>query len=228
MVMATVDKVRHTRNGRALIIGAGPSVRHLSNADMQGPLVVAVNDGVVAVGIRADWFVTADPATWQTGTMRHALGLRAVLGLKIMAPFGMPAGLAYLRYTRRTDRDDWRMTADDVDTVWGLSSTHCAANLAVIAGCTHLVLVGCDGQTEQGEDGVIRTHFWQWPCTPCLLWQGEMRAAGDSQSPEAGLWKHHHQVRPAGAFEREYASHAGAWALIQEQNPHLTIEHWNP
>ncbi len=142
----------------AAIIAAGPSVRHVRPEHLAGYVTITVNSGFLAYP-DCDYYFSCDGTN---ALHRHWYELqhhrcRAFLhGLGGWTPETLPAANVsperVFWYGRREhQRQDYRMRQSDTRTIVGTSSAHPAVNLAVIFGCSPIVLLGCDCCWEGGR-----------------------------------------------------------------------------
>ncbi len=223
----TLDDVRGKHAGRsALLIGGGPSVHGLTGAHMDLHVCVTVNAALFKCP-EPDYHCAMDPKMVMRSHYPMVLwGTFPVLvpdyaPCEVLRRSVLPADrlLAFLYRGGFDPPGDhsWVMSPDDDALLKGGSSVHTAIHWAVVAGCSPIYLIGCDGQKVDGK-----AYFWEYPEYPnddywqglqqksaplthhgqCLLrWEWLAKANPDLDLRDCSGGKVSEVVRPAGLEE---------------------------
>jgi hypothetical protein len=188
--MPTLADVRGKYSDRcAVVLGAGPSLRHLKDrpltqvkvgettmcipdVSMPSPIhkhiVIAVNDAILKVP-DADFYFTSDPGMCQYNhwdLLCKALKSIVVVNTPpftredMKQSFGI-SGDRVILYEKRRVMHGLGMSVNDHKILYGPGSGHCAANFATILGCKRIYLLGFDSRCESGHK-----YFWQFRDQP--------------------------------------------------------------
>lgn len=246
--MPTLDDVRGKYAGRsALIMGAGPSLRHvhdrplilrkyrgrvfkLPDVPRPSPLhrhvVIAVNDAVLKMP-DADFYFTSDPGMIQYCHWDLVAGSDITLVLNAPGFGREPLKVQYgidperiILYEKRRASAGVVLRQSDHRIIYGPSSAHCAANFAVMLGCRRIYFLGMDCRCENGLK-----YFWQF---------GNQPGPGGTKS---GHPNHHLSALAAkgkkvvkGVYD-DFNAHTGrpskptlnGWTRVARENPGLML-----
>lgn len=195
------------------ILGAGPSLRKVNIKLLKSHIIIAVNSSILKTPF-AQYFFSCDARVTLFKSWLILKNLQCILILKGKTDGGFGVydkktgidafeGIIKKRIFYFDRKDDWIIEKSD-KLLFGKSSVHCAIHFAYILGCSPIVLLGCDCQTEEGK-----IHFYNFP--------GE--SEGDLIKPE---------FRPF--FINDYNNIAGAlgsvfqgWRDLKRMNPKIDI-----
>ena len=187
--MPTLEDVRGKYRGRsALVMGAGPSLRHVHDrpliqrrhrggvfklpdvprpSPLQRHVVIAVNDAVLKMP-DADFYFTSDPGMTQYWHWDLVVDSGSTLVLNTPGFRRESLKLQYdveperiILYEKRKASPDVALSEADHRIIYGPSSAHCAVNFAVMLGCKRIYLLGMDCKCVEGHK-----YFWQFADQP--------------------------------------------------------------
>jgi hypothetical protein len=179
----TLDDIRGKHAGRsALLIGGGPSVHGLMEAHMAPHVCVTANAAIFKCP-RPDYHCAMDPKM----VMRAHYQWVLYEDFPVLVPDHEPCEVLkrsvlpadrLLAFPYRGGFDppedhSWAMGIYDDALLKGGSTMHTMIHFAVVAGCSPIYLVGCDGQRVDGK-----AYFWEYPGYPKdEYWRGLKQAS---------------------------------------------------
>jgi len=142
----------------AVVLGSGPSLRFAAGRKFAGRVVIAVNSAIMLFP-NADYYLSSDGNTTRAQHWRFVEGGTAHIALHCMPSTFAQERLGIERVTLyEKDPGVWALIQNANKLIFGFGSTHCAAHLAVILGCSPVYLIGCDCRFVGGK-----RHYWQFP-----------------------------------------------------------------
>jgi len=177
-------------------------------------VVIACNDAVGLVK-QPDYFFTydlamADSVSWdivKAGSFLIVLDLPGNT-TSLAARLGLGSEYRVRRVVRRGADQGYLMRRDDKKLVQGGSCVHAATHLAVVMGCSPIVLYGCECALSDGK-----VHWWE--------------ARGEPFSrlrpPDARQFTPADYAEDPGAYEPDFAQQARIWSVIARLNVHVAL-----
>ena len=142
--MTTLNLLRGRHKGPALVMGSGPSLRHLTDRP-PCDIAIAVNSAILKAPW-ADYFVSCD------GRVTHRTSFQTLAHLNTICLLMIEGIGDYWTRTNKVDSSRllW-FRRDEVEVVKAYSSAHMAVALAILMGCRHVKVMGCECAYEDGK-----------------------------------------------------------------------------
>ncbi len=211
----------------AVVIGAGPSLRHLQPEWLDGFVTFAVNEGFVACP-DCDYYLSNDVTVTMRRHWQSLPDARCLLLLHLPGGFTHPAiwqqfpvpdsrrkgflrwddnaALEALGIPLKQGDDAWRMDPDDEATVVGVCSSHQAVHIAYLMGCSPIVLLGMDCCFE-GD----KFYWYQFGNTP-----DDPRTANE-------VCRTYGSFAESDLLKQRCATMVDYWQMYADASPHVTI-----
>ncbi len=144
----------------AVIVGSGPSTRHIAGREFKNRVVFTVNSSAMLFP-NADYFLTSDGGSPRTEHWQHMIKGTSHIILaqsmeKIQDKFGKDRITIFAK-----SPGVWELNPNANSLIFGIGSAHCAAHMAVVMGCSPIYLIGCECKFENKF-----RRWWQFPGFP--------------------------------------------------------------
>ena len=217
-----IEHLRWKHSGiPAVVLGSGPSLRFTAGRKSGKRVLIAVNSASM-IFPNADYYLSSDGNTARARHWRYVEDGTAHILLHSIPMTFVQGRLGPDRVTLfEKEPGAWALDRFASRLIFGFGSTHCAAHLAVILGCSPIFLIGCDCRFVGGK-----RHYWQFPgFEPDDIEDAEHAKLSEADWKARTLSHPYGQRYPGddGSTDNYLWESYNGWAAIKKSSPSVQI-----